>query len=110
MPPRSRKEELMGEGKEYMYAGRRNLAGNRKPIEYAGREYLSGKGRRGMKMIDMEYVYRQIDFGRTVKEIAEEMEVSVRTLQRHHKKYQEEARRMAEAGGSLFSGIGEDME
>ncbi|WP_168354711.1 helix-turn-helix domain-containing protein [Hominisplanchenecus murintestinalis] len=100
----------MGEGKEYMYAGRRNLAGNRKPIEYAGREYLSGKGRRGMKMIDMEYVYRQIDFGRTVKEIAEEMEVSVRTLQRHHKKYQEEARRMAEAGGSLFSGIGEDME
>ena len=38
---------------------------------YAGREYLSGKGRRGMKMIDMEYVYRQIDFGRTVKEIAE---------------------------------------
>lgn len=77
---------------------------------YAGREYLSGKGRRGMKMIDMEQVYRQVDNGRTVKEVAEELGVSVRTLQRHHKKYQEEARRMAEAGGSLFSGIGEDME
>lgn len=77
---------------------------------YAGREYLSGKGRRGMKMIDMEYVYREIDRGRTVREIAEELSVSVKTLQRHHIKYQEEARRMAEAGGSLFSGIGEDME
>ena len=30
---------------------------------YAGREYLSGKGRRGMKMIDMEYIYREIDGG-----------------------------------------------
>lgn len=77
---------------------------------YAGREYLSGKGRRGMKMIDMEYVYRQVDFGRTVKEIAEELNVSERTLQRRHKKYQEEARRMAEAGGGPFLEIDEDGE
>lgn len=69
---------------------------------YAGREYLSGKGRRGMKLIDMEYVYRQVDLGRTVKEVAEELGVSVRTLQRRHEKYQEEARQMEETGGSFF--------
>lgn len=96
----------MEEGKEYKYAPMKE----EKEYKYAGRKYLS-RGMRGEKMIDMEYVYRQIDLNRrTVKEIAEELGVSVRTLQRHHKKYQEEALRMEglkkkEKGASLFTGM-----
>ena len=40
--------------------------------------------------IDMAYVYEQIDAGRSVKSLAEELHVSRTTLYRHHKKYQEE--------------------
>lgn len=40
--------------------------------------------------IDMAYVYEQIDAGRSVKSLAEELHVSRSTLYRHHKKYQEE--------------------
>lgn len=48
-------------------------------------------GRRGRKLIDMNYVYGQIDKGRTVKAVADEIGVSVSTLHRRHKEYQEEA-------------------
>ena len=53
----------MEEGKEYKYAPMKE----EKEYKYAGRKYLS-RGMRGEKMIDMEYVYRQIDLNRrTVK-------------------------------------------
>lgn len=55
---------------------------------YAGRETL-GSGRRRKKEIDMPYVYGQIDGGRTAGEVASELDVSVKTLQRRHKEYQE---------------------
>ena len=74
MLPRSRKEELMGEGKEYMYAGRRNLAGNRKPI-------------------DMGYAWRQVEGkGRPVREVADELGVSKGTLYRRLRECRKEER------------------
>lgn len=46
--------------------------------------------------IDMTYVYEQIDAGRSVRSIAEELQVSRTTLYRQHKKYQEEHRETQE--------------
>jgi len=58
--------------------------------EYAGRKSLSGgsHGRR-RKKIDMQYVYEQIDSGRRITDIAKELSVSPRTLNRRHREYQE---------------------
>lgn len=64
MLPRSGKEKRMGEGKEYRYAGRQNLAGNGKPV-------------------DMAYVRRQVEEKkRPVPEVADELGVSESTLYR----------------------------
>lgn len=53
------------------------------------RKYLVGKGKpRYNKKIDMEWVYQQIDSGRTVKSVADELQVSESTLHRRHKEYQ----------------------
>ncbi len=59
--------------KEYGYAGRKNLS----------------NGRHGRKEIDMEYVYAQIDSGKKVKAVADELGVSTSTLNRRHKEFQE---------------------
>lgn len=48
---------------------------------------LAGKKRHN-KIIDMEWVYAQLDNGRTVKSVAEELQVSESTLRRRHKEYQ----------------------
>lgn len=66
-----------------------------KKYEYAGRQSLSN-GRRGRKEINMPYVYKQIDAGRSIKDIAGELGVSVRTLNRRHKEYQESMKAKAE--------------
>lgn len=66
-----------------------------KKYEYAGRQSLSN-GRHGRKEIDMPYVYGQIDGGRSIKDIADELGVSVRTLNRRHKEYQESIKAKAE--------------
>ncbi len=42
------------------------------------------------KKIDMERVYAEIDSGKTVKTVAEEFGVSVRTLYRRHAEYQKQ--------------------
>lgn len=65
--------------------------------QYAGRKSLSGKTRKS-RFIDMDYVYRQIDSGRTVNAVAKELGVSPRTLQRRHIRYQEEAQLMKTEG------------
>lgn len=43
----------------------------------------------GKKLVDMEKVYAQLDFGRSVKSVAEEWGVSPSTLYRRHREYQE---------------------
>ena len=47
------------------------------------------KGNTGRKMVDMEWVYQQLDAGRSVKSVALELNVSRSTLYRRHKEYQE---------------------
>lgn len=46
-------------------------------------------GRRACKPIDMGYVYRQIELGRSVQEIAKELGVSRSTLYRRHEQEQQ---------------------
>lgn len=55
--------------------------------ELIERKYLTN-GSRGKKLVDMPYVYAQIDKGRPLKEIAEELCVSRSTIYRRHKEYQ----------------------
>lgn len=77
---------------------------------YAGRKALDG-GKRRAKPIDMDYVYGQMDLGRTAGNIAGELGVSVKTLQRRHKKYQEEAKIMQgsyDGDGNVSQRDGED--
>lgn len=62
---------------------------------YAGRKSL-GNGRHGRKEIDMEYVYAQIDSGKKIKAVADGLGVSVSTLNRRHKEYQESMKAKAE--------------
>lgn len=45
------------------------------------------------KAIDMEWVYAQLDSGRTVKSVAQDLKVSESTLRRRHKEYQKEVRK-----------------
>lgn len=52
------------------------------------RPNLAGKKRHN-KEINMEWVYEQIDSGRPVKSVAEELGVSDTTLRRRHREYQE---------------------
>lgn len=51
------------------------------------RPTLAGKKRHN-KEINMEWVYTQIDSGRTVKSVAGDLGVSDTTLRRRHKEYQ----------------------
>lgn len=46
------------------------------------RKYLSGRG--GKKLLDMEKIYKQIDSGRSIDEVAKEWGVSRTTLYRRH--------------------------
>lgn len=52
------------------------------------RKYLSGRG--GKKLLDMEKIYKQIDSGRSIDEVAKEWGVSRTTLYRRHREYQTE--------------------
>lgn len=74
------------------YAGGADALPGTGDYRYAGRAHLSKRGQRTSKFIDMEYVYQQIDRGRTVKDLAEELGVSRSTIRRRHIQYQEEAR------------------
>ena len=40
------------------------------------------------KTVDMEWVYAELDKGRTVKNVAQELKISESTLRRRHKEYQ----------------------
>lgn len=53
------------------------------------RDHL-GNRNRNLAKIDMEKVYRLIDEGLTVKQVAEKIGVSSSTLYRHHNKLQKE--------------------
>ena len=57
------------------------------------REKLVSK-RANHKEIDMEWVYEELDKGRTVKSLAQELGVSETTLRRRHKEYQEKAKEL----------------
>ncbi len=57
------------------------------------REKLVSK-RANHKEINMEWVYDELDKGRTVKSLAQELGVSETTLRRRHKEYQEKAREL----------------
>ena len=37
----------------------------------------------------MEWVYKELDGGRTIKSVAEELQISVSTLRRRHSEYQQ---------------------
>ena len=37
----------------------------------------------------MEWVYKELDEGRTIKSVAEELQISVSTLRRRHSEYQQ---------------------
>lgn len=54
------------------------------------RKYLCGNRSRPKKLIDMEWVYRQLDSGKTRQQVADELEVSVSTLNKRHHKYQKQ--------------------
>lgn len=57
------------------------------------REKLVSK-RANHKEINMEWVYEELDKGRTVKSLAQELGVSETTLRRRHKEYQEKAKEL----------------
>ena len=61
-------------------------------------------GHRWRKEIDMPYVYRELDKGRTEKSIAEELQVSVTTLRRRHEIYQKKLEE-AERATDIFDGL-----
>ena len=63
--------------------------------EMTERKYLCGFSRERVP-IDMEKVYRMIDSGKKIKQVAAELGVSVRTLQRRHTEYQKQVRAMKE--------------
>lgn len=52
------------------------------------RSKLAGKRRH--KTVDMEWTYAELDSGKTVKEVAQELNISESTLRRRHKEYQKE--------------------
>lgn len=55
------------------------------------RKYLCGdRTTHGKRQIDMYYVYKELDAGRTVKSVAEELGVSRATIYRRHREIQEE--------------------
>lgn len=68
--------------------------------QHKGRKNLSGRPR-ARKPVDMDYVYQQIDSGRRIQDVAEELGVSRSTLQSRHREYQEAARRAAEKAGEM---------
>ena len=47
------------------------------------RTHLASK-KHHRKQIDMEWVYKELDEGRTIKSVAEELQISVSTLRRRH--------------------------
>lgn len=54
------------------------------------REYLcNGRSSRPRKAIDMEAVYKDIDAGMSLQDVAKKYKVSKTTLQRRHEEYQE---------------------
>lgn len=52
------------------------------------RTHLASK-KHHRKQIDMEWVYKELDEGRTIKSVAEELQISVSTLRRRHSEYQQ---------------------
>ena len=52
------------------------------------RTHLASK-KHHRKKIDMEWVYKELDEGRTIKSVAEELQISVSTLRRRHSEYQQ---------------------
>ena len=56
------------------------------------RERLVMKRTKENIKVDMEWVYKELDSGRTEKSVAKELGISETTLRRRHKTYQEELR------------------
>ena len=54
------------------------------------RKNLCGNRSRHQKFIDMEWVYRELDRGRTRQDVADEFGVHPNTLYLRHKKYQKQ--------------------
>ncbi len=54
-------------------------------IKHRKRELKNKAG----ETVDMEWVYGQIDEGRTVSDVAKELQISCATLRRRHLEYQE---------------------
>jgi len=54
------------------------------------RKKLCGKRSRQKVFIDMEWVYRELDKGRTRQDVAGELGVHVNTLYSRHRKYQKQ--------------------
>lgn len=54
-----------------------------------GKRMKLAGNKRHNKEINMEWVYTELDKGRTVKSVAQELQVSESTLRRRHKEYQE---------------------
>lgn len=65
------------------------------------RKYLKN-GNRGKILIDMEKVYRQLDSGRSIDSVAKEWGVSVSTLYRRHREYQQEIDVVEEKEGDFM--------
>lgn len=54
------------------------------------RKYLCGRRSRGKILIDMEKVYKMIDSGIKMTDVADKLGVSPSTLRRRHQEYQRE--------------------
>ena len=64
---------------------------------YYGRATLANRGK-SKKYIDMEEVYRLLDAGRPIRAIADSLGVSVSTIKRRHREYQEMIRSSTDEG------------
>ena len=51
------------------------------------RKNLKGTNKHFVKVIDMEEVYKEIDSGKTITQVAKELGVSRQTLYARHKEY-----------------------
>lgn len=67
------------------------------------------KGTRAKKSIDMEWVYQELDGGRSVKSVAEELGIGRTTLYRRHREYQKQKEEESQNKEKDFSDFMEDF-
>lgn len=66
------------------------------------RKHLSNRSRYDTISIDMEEVYRKIDLGYSVEEVARELGVHRSTLYRRHKSYQRQVELLEQEKNSVY--------